>query len=376
MRSVREIKKIKGKIVLLRVDFNVPLSSEGEVEDDFRIKKALPTINFLQKRGARVVLITHLGSGGQTLAGVARALNKHVKAKFVEDIIGGNAIKEIKTMKSGEIILLENLRSHPGEKGNDKIFAAELAKLADAYVNEAFPVDHRADASIVLLPKLLRSYAGLQLSDEINNLSRAFKKAAHPFVFILGGAKFSTKVPLIKKYLRLADFVFIGGALANDFFKARGYEVGKSLVDRGDYGIEKFISHKKLILPADVLVEDGGKMVNKNISEVRKEESIIDIGTQTADRLALLVKKSKFILWNGPLGKYEDGGDKGTKKILKEVLASQAQVIIGGGDIVSVLSSLEPGTYNLKSNLFVSTGGGATLEFLSKGTLPGIKALR
>jgi len=374
MRSIAQVKNIKGKVVLVRVDFNVPMKDD-KVEDDFRIEKALPTIKLLQKRRARIVLITHLGKGGETLKGVAAALGKFIKVKFIPDIVGGEAQKAVKEMKDGEVLLLENLRNDAGEKEGNNVFAMSLAKLADVYVNEAFPVSHRADASIVLLPKLLPSYAGLQLSDEVKNLSHAFKKAKHPFLFILGGAKFSTKMPLIEKYLKLADYVFIGGALANDFLKRKGYEVGKSLVDEENYDLAKVLKNKKLILPFDVVVDPGGQLLNKKADEVKKNDVILDIGTETVENLARIIKKSKFILWNGPLGKYEAGGDKATKKVLKLVLESKGQTIIGGGDIVSVLSTLEPKSYKLKPNLFVSTGGGATLEFLSNGTLPGIKAL-
>ena len=303
------------------------------------------------------------------------ALSKFVGVKFVDQVIGSKVTDAVAQMKEGEIILLENLRKEGGEKGCDKNFAESLAKLADIYVNEAFPVDHREDASIVLLPKLLPSYAGLQLQEEVNNLSRAFKKPEHPFLFILGGVKFSTKIPLIEKYLKLADDVFIGGALGDDFLKTKGYEVGVSLVSDDSYGIEKFIKDPKLVLPVDVVVKSGDTFISKKVSEVAKDEVILDIGSESVKKLAELVKNSKLILWNGPLGKYEAGGGGATKEILKLIAESKAESIIGGGDLVSVLSSLEPRSYKLKPNLFVSTGGGATLDFLANGTLPGIKAL-
>ena len=374
MRSIEQIKDIKGKRVIVRVDFNLPIK-DGIVEDDFRIQKSLPTINFLQKKGAKIILISHIGKDGETLAPVVEALSKFVEVKFVDQVIGSKVTAEVAQMKEGEIILLENLRKEGGEKGCDKNFAESLAKLADIYVNEAFPVDHREDASIVLLPKLLPSYAGLQLQEEVNNLSRAFKKPEHPFLFILGGVKFSTKIPLIEKYLKLADDVFIGGALGNDFLKTKGYEVGVSLVSDDSYGIEKFIKDPKLVLPVDVVVKSGDTFISKKVSEVAKDEVILDIGSESVKKLAELVKNSKLILWNGPLGKYEAGGGGATKEILKLIAESKAESIIGGGDLVSVLSSLEPRSYKLKPNLFVSTGGGATLDFLANGTLPGIEAL-
>jgi phosphoglycerate kinase len=190
-------------------------------------------------------------------------------------------------------------------------------------------------------------------------------------LFILGGAKFSTKMPLIQKYLALADQIFIGGALANDFLKAKGCNVGKSLVDDADYNIEKFINNPKLILPSDVVVSSGGQLINKKVTEVLDNEIILDIGAETVENLSEVVLKAKFVLWNGPLGKYEDGGAEGTKKILKSVAASKAESVIGGGDTASLVTELE-----LEDRFsFVSTGGGAALDFLANGTLPGIKAL-
>lgn len=353
MRSIREIENLDGKKVLVRVDFNVPIK-EGVVEDDFRIKKALPTIEFLIKKGAKVVLITHLGKDGTA------SLEPVIKRFW-----------EVSGLSKDKVEFFENLRKNEGEEKNDPVFAKQLASLGDLYVNDAFPVSHRAHASVVGITKYLPSYAGLQLEEEVQNLSHAFENTKHPFLFILGGAKFSTKMPLIEKYLELADHVFVGGALSNDFLKASGYEVGQSLVDSSNYGIEKILNNEKLILPVDVVVKSSDKLINKKVNEVEKDENIIDIGSDTVASLAKVIEKAKFILWNGPLGKYEDGGDKSTKEILKLVAGSQAESVIGGGDTVALISEL-----NLEKKFtFVSTGGGATLDFLSNGTLPGIKAL-
>lgn len=371
MRNISQIKNIKGKIVLLRVDFNVPVKN-GEVKDNFRILKALPTIKFLQKNGAKIILISHLGKGGESLLPIAKVLNKFIKTKFVDEVIGPKVEKAAREMKNGEVILLENLRNNKGEQESSKIFAQNLAKNAYIYINDAFSVSHRGDASIVLLPKLLPHYAGFQLEDEVKNLSHALDKVKHPFLFILGGAKFSTKMPLIKKYLKLADYVFVGGALSNDFLKAKGYEVGQSLVDETNYGISKFLKNKKLILPSDVLVRRGNVLINRKIDEIKKDEIVLDIGEESTENLMKMIKKSKLILLNGPLGKYEDGGDKATKKILKAISLSKAESIIGGGDTVSLISKMKME----KKFSFVSTGGGATLGFLVNGTLPGIKALK
>lgn len=353
MRSIRQIKNLKGKKVLVRVDFNVPIKN-GKVLDDFRIKKALPTIKFLEKKGAKIILITHLGKDG------SENLKPVIKHFF----------KISKCLKS-QVSFFDNIRKFPGEVKNDITFAKKLSKLGDIYVNEGFSVSHRAHASVVGLPKLLPSYAGFQFEEEIKNLSKVFKKPKHPFLFIIGGAKFSTKIPLIQKYLKSANYVFVGGALLDNFLKAEGYEIGKSLIDNTNYNLKIVSKNKKLILSEDVIVKSGDKLVNKKIDKIKKDEIILDIGNKSVKILEKLIKESKLILWNGPLGKYEDGGEKATKKILKLVSKSKAESIIGGGDIVSLVSSMK-----IENKFtFVSTGGGATLEYLAKGTLPGIKAL-
>ena len=371
MRNIKQIKNLKGKRVLLRVDFNVP-AENGVVQDDFRIRKALPTIKFLKQKGAKIILITHLGKGGATLLPVSLALNKFIKVKFVANILGTEAEVAVRGMQNGDIVLLENLRNDKGEKDCDKFFASSLAKYGDVYVNESFSVDHREDASLVLLPKILPGYAGFQLEEEVKNLSRAFKKPKHPFVFILGGSKFETKLPLIQKYLKLADYVFIGGALLNDFLKAKGYPVGTSLVSEESYGIEELLKNKKIILPTDVVVRSGSSLLNRKADRVGKDEFILDVGPDSVENFIPLISKAKLILWNGPLGVYESGGGEATKKLLKAVVRSKAESIIGGGDTIALVSEMKLE----KKFTFVSTGGGATLDFLANGTLPGIKALK
>lgn len=334
MRSIRELKNLKGKTALVRVDFNVPIRG-GKILDDFRIKKALPTINFLRKKGAKIILISHLGAeSGKTLKPVIKYLEK---------------------LKMKNVVLMENLRLNSGEESNSPVFAKQLARLGDIYVNDAFPVCHRNHASIVGVPKYLPSYAGFQLEREVKSLHMA-EHPAHPFLFILGGAKFETKIPLINKFLKKADGVFIGGALMNNFFKESGMDVGKSLVDKNNFGLKKLMKNNKLILPIDVVV---------------KNKSFVDVGEKTTELLIGLINRSKFVLMNGPMGNYEKGFGKATEQILKALAKSRAKVIVGGGDTVALVSKLK-----LEKKLFfVSTGGGATLEFLSRGTLPGIEAL-
>ena len=354
MRSIKELKNIAGKKALVRVDFNVPIQT-GTVTDDFRIRQSLKTINYLHQHGAKITLITHLGKDGSA------SLEPVIKKFF-----------QISEIPNSEIGFFENVRKFPGEEKNDPAFAKQLSELGDFFVNEAFSVSHREHASVVGIPLYLPSYAGFQLEEEVKNLSVTFQNPEHPFLFILGGAKFSTKLPLIEKYLELADHVFVGGALSNDVLKARGYEVGKSLVDDSGYDIKKVIDNKKLIVPIDVMVQVGNKLMNRAVEEVKKEEIILDVGEETLKKIKPYIENAKLILWNGPLGKYEVGGEKGTKKILKMVANSKAKSIIGGGDTVAIISQM-----GLEKDFsFISTGGGATLDFLANGTLPGIKALK
>lgn len=356
MKSIKLLKNLKGKKVVLRVDFNVPIKN-GKIVDDFRIKKALPTIEFLLKKGADIVLITHLGKdGSESLLPVEKRffnLSKFPKSR---------------------ITFFENVRKFEGEEKNDKIFAKLLASMGDIYVNDAFSVSHRAHASVVGISKFLPSYSGFQLEEEILNLSKVMQSPKKPFLFILGGAKFSTKLPLIKKYLSKADYVFIGGALFNDFLKASGFEIGKSLSSDFDLKtIQKISKNKKILLPLDVLVlDENNKKINKKIEDIAKTDYILDVGKESIKNLEDIVLKSKTILWNGPLGRFEDGGAEATKKILKTIAKTKAFSLIGGGDTVALISQMKME----KSFSFVSTGGGATLDFLANGALLGIKALK
>jgi len=348
--------------------------SEGKILDDFRIKKSLETIEFLSKKGAIVILIAHLGSDGkQSMKPVAVKLKKYLpNSRFIETPLLSDATENtIKSLVKGDVVLLENLRSESGELKNTPSFARAISRYADIYVNDAFSVSHRVQASVVGISKYIESYAGLQLVNEIKNLSRAFSPQ-HPFLFILGGAKFETKIPLIKKFIRSTDNIFLGGALANDFFKMMGYEVGNSLVDDTKFHLASMTKYKNLIIPTDVEAVKGKKRRITNANSVLPDESIVDIGTESIETIKALVAKAKFILWNGPLGKYEDGHSGATEKVLKIIEKSGVDSIIGGGDTVALISKLK-----LENKFsFVSTGGGATLEFLAKGSLPGIKALK
>ncbi|MFA5841483.1 MAG: phosphoglycerate kinase [Candidatus Paceibacterota bacterium] len=366
-RTLREIKNLKGKKVLLRLDLNVPVV-EGVVKDDFRITRALQTIEYLKKHGARIIIISHFGDVGASLQPVARYLNRFTRVGFVPDIVGAKAKAAAESLPEGGAMLLENLRADAGEKKNSALFAGKLAFLADVFVNEAFSVSHRSHASITRLPKLLPAYAGFLFEEEYKHLSRALKPKK-PFVFILGGAKFETKLPLVRHYLPLAKTIFIGGALANALFKMKGYEMGKSSVGKPIPGLKSLLSNKKVVLPEDALLLSG-KIVCPD--ELTRADKIADIGPATLLELKNKIVGAKSILFNGPVGIYDEGFGWGTEEILKLLVKSKAETVIGGGDTLALVTKLKIE----KKFTFVSTAGGAMLEFLATGTLPGIEALK
>jgi len=339
-KIILEAENLEGKRVLVRVDWNVPIEN-GVVTDDFRIQKSLPTIEFLQKAGAKIILISHLDKETDSL---------HPVFEYVKNFL------PLTFEKQSDLMLLENLRFDKGEKENSRDFAVKLASQADIFVNEAFSESHREYASIVGLPKLLPSYAGLQFYEEVKRLSNAFYPK-HPFLFVLGGAKFETKLPLLDKFLNIADNIFVGGALANNFFKEQGQDVGTSLVSDGDFNLKEKLKSGKIVLPIDTTLEGT---------------RIVDVGTKTIEDLKNKMSDAKFILWNGPLGEFEKGFKTGTLDLAKLIASSSAETIVGGGDTLSAIKEL--GIMNKFS--FVSTGGGAMLDFLATGTLPGIEALK
>ncbi|MFZ2484435.1 MAG: phosphoglycerate kinase [Minisyncoccia bacterium] len=341
MKSITEAGDLKSKKVLVRVDWSVP-TQDGEVLDDYPIKKSLPTIEYLQKAGAIVTLISHAEKDSESLLPIFEHARQYLPLlTFVEP---------------SDLVLLENLRQNPGEKENSAKYAKELAKLGDIYVNEAFPESHREYASMVGVPKLLPSFAGLRLKEEVDKLSSVFYPN-HPFLFIIGGAKFDTKLPLLKKFINIADHIFVGGALANNFFKEQGQDIGTSLVKEGNFGLKELLDTGKIILPEDTII-DGGK--------------IMDVGPKTIENLKSKISSSKLILWNGPLGFCELGYKVATLELAKLISEFGHESIVGGGDTLAAIKSLDI----LDKFSFVSTGGGAMLDFLATGTLPGIEALK
>lgn len=368
-KKLSELKDLKGKKVLLRLDLNVPIVGD-EVRDDFRIRRSIPTLEMLRAAGAKTIIISHLESElTASLGRIASYINMSVTIKaFIAKLEDAPSV--VSTMVDGDVVMLENLRLNPGEKENDPVFAGRLAQLADIYANDAFAVSHREHASIISVPRLMDSYAGPLLAEEIEELSKAFNPAK-PFVFILGGAKFDTKLPLIEKFLKIADYVFVGGALANDVFKEKGYEVGVSLVSKKPVSLKHIESDPKLVLPSDVVAVSALEKGVKSPDSLSRGDSILDAGPRTISELSDIMSGAASVLWNGPLGDYEKGYWEGSKGLAEAVIESGARSVVGGGDTIAVIAK-----YGLLDKFsFVSTGGGAMLEFLAKGTLPGIDAL-
>ncbi len=369
MKTLKEAGELAGKRVIVRVDLNMPIA-DGAVRDDYRLRRSLPTINYLRNAGAKLLLIGHLESKEATsLAPVAKHIEQFLPVRFATTI--EEASRLLGECENGEAVLLENLRSFGSlEKDNDPQFAQDLAALGDIYVNEAFSVCHREHASIVGIPKLLPSYAGLLLEEEVKELSKAFSPK-RPFIFILGGAKFDTKMPLVKKFLAIADKIYSCGALSNDIYKARGLEVGRSIISDGSIDLAEVMTSEKVSVPTEVVVErEGGRSVKKP-EAITADDKIMDAGGSSLSDLELLIRGAGLVLWNGPLGDYESGFSEGTEALAKLLSESKAETIVGGGDTLAVIEKA-----GLAAEFtFVSTGGGAMLDFLANGTLVGIQAL-
>ena len=373
MHSVTTLaeKDLKGKRVLLRVGFDVPVENDT-VTNDFRIREALPTIEFLTSHGARVVMLSHIGrKKEETLLPVYGALQKYMRVSFVSQLIGEQVVKRISALANGDVLLLENLRSCEEEIANDEVFAKTLASYGDLYVNEAFSVAHRAHASIVGIPQYLPSYAGIGFAREVTELTKAFTPTS-PSVFVIGGAKFDTKLPLVKKFLPLYEKIYVCGALAHDVWEARGISVGGSLTSDVPLADSDIINSEKVILPVDVRVQtlDGRVRVEK-ADRVGGEDIIMDAGAASVLAMVSSLRPGGTVLWNGPLGFYERGFTDATEAFAEGVALAGVRSIVGGGDTVASIEKLGLN----KKFTHVSTGGGAMLEFLEKGTLPGIDAL-
>lgn len=376
MRTLKHIKVLENVPVLVRTSLNVPVEG-GKVRNTFRLEEALPTIHYLQKHHARVILLSHIsGKGTETLYPMYEALKARVKnLSFSEEIIGKSVRQKVRDMLPGEVLLLENLRRDPREKKNDSEFAKELAHLGDVFVQDCFDVCHREHASVVGIPEYLPSYAGFLVEKEVQGLKKALKPK-RPALAIISGTKFSTKEPLIKELLGSYDYVYVGGALGNDFLKAKGVSVGASLVSsEGIEGVRTLLGNKKLLTPTDALVapphEKAARGRVSDLSDIESHEAILDAGPKTAHALATLSQKMKTVLWNGPLGLYEQGFVEGTHVVAQSLAVSKAHSVVGGGDTVGALEELGI----TDSFSFISTGGGAMLDYLADGELPGLRVL-
>jgi phosphoglycerate kinase len=368
LRSIRDLtkKQLKGKRVLLRLDLNVPVEADN-VTETYRIDRAMPTLKYLTERGAKVLAVSHHSAEGASLKPAAKYLNKFFPVGFAPTL---DNLDLASCLPDGSVMVFENLRFNPGEEKNSLAFAKELASHADLYVNEAFSASHRRHASIVGVTTLLPSYVGFLFEEEVTELSKAFAPK-RPFIFVLGGAKFDTKLPLMKRFVKLADEVYLFGAIVHTFFKKKRWQIGKSLVDNKVKGIDPFVKNKKIKLPIDVVLENRGANYIRTPDQVGKEDIIYDAGPDSVEQVARAVREAKLVLWNGPLGNFEKGYDRATLDLARAIGRSEAHSIIGGGDTIAAISKL--GIMD-KFN-FVSTGGGAMLDFLSAGTLPGIEAI-
>lgn len=391
IRSVRQLKGLAGKTVFLRVDFNVPLS-EAKVKEDYKIVAGLPTIRFLLRYKAKVIIATHLGdpkgkrvkklSTAPVAARLSKLLGK--KVVFVPDCVGSKAEAAVAELEPGGLVFLENLRFYPGEEKNDKAFAKKLADLGEVYVNNAFAVSHREHASVSAIKRYLPAFAGLLLEKEVESLERALKPKK-PLVVVIGGAKIGTKLPIIKNFLKQASHILVGGAVANDFLGSLGYEVGKSKVSgeaalaKQAQAMHRRAGNKKILLPLDFVVsgrKDGkGPLAVKNVGEVAKGDYIYDIGPRTIAFYSRYLKQAQTLVWNGPLGWFEEDSFKHGTVALARLFAARSSGrafgVVGGGETIEALKLADA----FDQVDWVSTGGGAMLDYLAGAPMPGLKGL-
>lgn len=376
--------EIKNKIILLRVDFNVSLNPDHTIANDERIRQSLPTINYLLKKNNRLILISHLGRPKGYDENFSLKIVFDQLKKYLPDITISLAknLEEVKEKKD-KIIVLENIRFFPEEKKYSTLFAKKLASLGNIYVNDAFAVCHRTDTSVVGIPQFLPSYGGLLLKKEITMLDKFLKNPQKPVIAIIGGAKVSTKIGLLEKLSKIVDYLVIGGAMANTFLCSQGYNVGQSfceyeLVQIAKKFLSKQITKKPyIILPKDAVVaenKDSKQAETVKIENIPTNKSIFDLGPETLAEIGNIIAQAKTIIWNGPVGYFENPIFKnGTDFIYYSITQNQkATSIVGGGDTIAAISKKE----YLDKITHISTGGGAMLEYIEKGTLPGIEALK
>lgn len=392
LRTLKQLTNIAGRRALVRVDFNVPIDKTG-VTDATRIRETLPTLRFLLKKKAKIVVMTHLGRpegkvvDGLKLDAVSRVLGKLLKCKVrkLNACVGRSVEETVRRMKEGEIILLENIRFYPEEEACDLRFSKALAALGDFFVNDAFAACHRRHASTVGIARCLPSYAGFLVEQEIEGLSPLLQKSRGGLALLVGGAKIDTKIGLLKNFLGKADWILIGGALANTFLAAEGFDLGKSLYEKEKIRAARDIlglAEKKkttILLPQDAIVADVvtqyATTLDLPIEDIEGDMKMLDIGTRTRSCFCETLKKAKTVIWNGPLGLSEFKPFSGGTRAMAEFLAGRKKTMqscVGGGDTLDALARLK---IPRSSFGFVSTGGGAMLEFLEGKKLPGIDAL-
>lgn len=388
-KSIKDI-NVNGKKVFVRVDYNVPMDEELNITNDTRIRATLPTLNYLLEQNAALVIACHLGRPkGERVAKfsvepVAKRLAELIgkEVKFASDCVGPEAEKAAAALKPGEILLLENLRYHKEEEKNDPAFSKQLAALADVAVNDAFGVSHRAHASVEGITKYIETVAGFLMEKEIKFVGQTVANPERPFVAIIGGAKVSDKIGVISNLLEKVDTLIIGGGMAHTFDAAKGYEIGKSICEPDKYALALDLLKQaeakgvKVVLPVDLVIADKfAPDANTRIVDVDKVDpawEALDSGPKTSELYAAALKDAKTVIWNGPMGVFEmDAFAKGTEAVAKAVADSSAVSIVGGGDSIAALKKT-----GLSDKItHISTGGGATLEFLEGKILPGIAAL-
>lgn len=365
--GVPDLRTLKGKRVIVRVDWNMPVNN-GQITDASRFEVTVPFLQHLSSAGAKIVLLTHFGEKGDSLETIARYVKKNLPfITFTKSFDFSELEKSSHDLTEGDGILLENVRLFKGETENLSTLADSFATLGDVFINDAFSVAHRVHASVVALAERRLTYFGPTFERELENLTKALKPV-QPALLIVGGAKIATKLDLIKKYLDQGVKVFVGGAMVHNIWHERGIEIGKSLFDPHYRLPADFVNHPLLVTPIDVVLENGDKVL---VTSIPKDGVVVDCGQQTVDMVNKLIAVSNTVIANGPLGLYEKGWLHGSEQILTYLAESTTTSYIGGGDTVTVAHKLGL----LQKFNFVSLGGGAMLDFLSSGTLPGIDAV-